>query len=62
MMYLERERLNDAARAGNKKISKFCNACFTGDYPTGDITPEVLQSIGGERSENQGRLEFSTNP
>ena len=60
MMYLERERLNEAARAGNEEVTKFCNACFTGDYPTGDITPEVLQAIGGERSSNQGCLEFSS--
>lgn len=60
MMYLERERLNGAARAGNEDVTKFCNACFTGDYPTGDITPEVLQAIGGERSSNQGCLEFSS--
>jgi amidophosphoribosyltransferase len=60
MMYLDRDRLNAAAHAGNEKVTKFCNACFTGDYPTGDITAEVLQSIGGERTDNQGRLEFSS--
>ena len=60
MMYLELDRLNEAARAGNEGVKKFCNACFTGDYPTGDITPEVLQAIGGERSSNQGCLEFSS--
>ena len=59
VMYLEREALNAAAHAGNPDVEHFCNACFSGDYPTGDITPEVLEAIGGERKSNQGRLEFS---
>ena len=60
MMYLDRDALNAAAKAGNPAIKRFCNACFTGDYPTGDITSEVLDAIGGERKENQGHLEFTT--
>ena len=40
---------HDAARAGNPKLSEFCNACFTGDYPTGDITVERLKVIESER-------------
>ncbi len=27
----------------------FCRACFTGDYPTGDITPEMLADIANDR-------------
>ena len=53
------ERLNDAAREGNPDVPGFCNACFNGEYPTGDITPEVLEAIGGERQANQGQLEFT---
>lgn len=41
--------MNPAACVGNPKIEKFCNACFTGDYPTGDITVERLTAIEGER-------------
>jgi glutamine phosphoribosylpyrophosphate amidotransferase len=52
-VYLEREAMNDAARAGNPKIEKFCNACFTGDYPTGDITVERMNLIAGERENAQ---------
>lgn len=60
VMYLEREALNEAARSGNPNVKRFCNACFTGDYPTGDITPEVLEAIGGERCTNQGQqLQFT---
>ena len=60
MMYLDRDALNAAAKAGNPAIKRFCNACFTGDYPTGDITSEVLDALDGERKENQGHLEFTT--
>lgn len=60
VMYLDREALNAAAKAGNPDVKEFCNACFTGEYPTGDITPEVLEAIGGERKENQGQLLFTS--
>ncbi len=53
VMYLDRPAMNDAARVGNPEIEDFCNACFTGEYPTGDISPEVLESIGGERDASQ---------
>ena len=48
LMYLDREAMNEAARAGNPKVQRFCNACFTGEYPTGDITIERLQAIAGD--------------
>ena len=49
LAYLEREAMNDAARAGNPRIEEFCNACFTGEYPTGDVTPDMLTAIEGDR-------------
>jgi amidophosphoribosyltransferase len=49
LLYLDREAMNEAARVGNPGITQFCNACFTGEYPTGDITPDVLERIGNER-------------
>ena len=52
-MYLDRESMNAAARAGNPKIDQFCNACFTGNYPTGDITVERLKAIEGDRTQNR---------
>ena len=54
MLYLDREEMNAAAREGNEDIEVFCNACFTGEYPTGDITAERLQSIAGNRCLNRG--------
>ena len=55
VMYLDRQAMNDAARIGNEAIEDFCNACFCGEYPTGDITPEVLEEIGGERDASRQR-------
>jgi amidophosphoribosyltransferase len=56
LMYLERDRMNAAARAGNGAVEQFCNACFTGEYPTGDITREVLEAIEGERNESHQKV------
>ena len=53
LLYLDREQMNEAARAGNPKIERFCNACFTGEYPTPDVTLERLKAIEGERSEHR---------
>ena len=54
--YLDRDRMNAAARRGNPNIDKFCNACFSGEYPTGDITLERLQAIAGDRTQNRGEI------
>jgi len=31
------------------QIRQMCTACFSGNYPTGDITPAMLQQIEDER-------------
>ena len=49
LLYLDRDRMNAAATVGNPRLDQFCNACFTGVYPTGDITLERLRSIEDER-------------
>ena len=49
LMYLDRDSMNAAARRGNSKLGGFCNACFTGEYPTGDVTFERLKAIEEER-------------
>ncbi len=56
IVYLDRARMNAAARAGNPGVEQFCNACFTGEYPTGDITREVLEAIEGERRESHQKV------
>ena len=49
LLYLELPELVESARAGNRSIERFCTACFDGEYPTGDITAEILASIEDER-------------
>ena len=56
VMYLDRQAMNEAARVGNPCVEHFCNACFTGEYPTGDISPEVLDRIGAERRSSRQRV------
>jgi len=55
LMYLDREAMNECARAGNPNLKQFCNACMTGSYPTPDITRESLRLIEAERAENTER-------
>jgi amidophosphoribosyltransferase len=56
LIYLDREAMNEAARVGNRSISKFCNACFTGDYPTPDVTLDRLRKIEAEREEQRDNV------
>jgi amidophosphoribosyltransferase len=55
LVYLDREAMNAAARVGNERIEDFCNACFTGCYPTGDVTKERLEALENDRLENRER-------
>lgn len=56
ILYLDRDEMNEAAREGNPDISEFCNACFTGCYPTGDITLERLKAIEDERADQRDNV------
>ncbi|MFH0946339.1 MAG: amidophosphoribosyltransferase [Planctomycetota bacterium] len=49
VVYQDLEDLEDATREGNDELTAFCNACFTGNYPTGDVTKETLSAIEGDR-------------
>lgn len=49
LVYLDLDEMEGAGRRGNEKIERFCTACFTGNYPTGDITPDMLAAIENER-------------
>jgi len=58
VIYQSLESLKQAVHMENNNITEYCAACFDGNYPTGDITPELLQKIGAERAaiqENQRR-------
>lgn len=49
VIYQSLEDLEKAVHMGNKKLTEFCGACFSGVYPTGDVTAEVLERIEAER-------------
>jgi amidophosphoribosyltransferase len=55
VIYQTLESLKKAVQLGNKKLTNFCGACFDGIYPTGDVTPEILESIEKERKLAQER-------
>lgn len=56
LVYLDREGMNAAGLKGNPEIKEFCNACFNGDYPTGDVTEKRLQEIENERCSHGDRI------
>ena len=49
VIYQTLANLKRAVRSENPHLDHFCAACFDGDYVTGDVTPEMLQSIETER-------------
>ncbi len=49
VLYQTIEEMVDAVRtAGNGKL-EFCKACFEGEYPTGDITEQMITDIEQDR-------------
>lgn len=54
VLYQTLEDLEEATREGNADLKKFCNACFTGNYPTRDVTPGMLAAIEDDRKKAQG--------
>ena len=61
VLYQEINQMEKAVRKQNKHIKTFCKACFTGHYPTGDVSRQVLAMIEAERdtykdkaNENEG--------
>jgi amidophosphoribosyltransferase len=49
VIYQSLENLKKAVRMANPNLTHFCAACFNGDYPTKDVTPDVLDSIERDR-------------
>jgi len=61
VIYQSLEDLEKAVSMGNEKLQNFCSACFSGVYPTGDVTPELLKDIESERKiikDNQLELDI----
>lgn len=55
VLYQSLEDMEDATREGNTDVTSFCNACFSGHYPTGDVTPEMLHEIEADRIREHAR-------
>src|SRR5882672_314842 len=51
LIYQDLEDLEHAVRHDNAKIEDFDTSCFSGEYVTGDVTPEYLERLQGERSD-----------
>jgi len=53
VIYQDMEAMERAVRRQNPKIRNFCKACFSGFYPTGDISRRMLDMIEAERDAQQ---------
>lgn len=51
LIYQDLSDLEQACRHDNAKIAEFDTSCFSGEYVTGDITPEYLERLRAERSD-----------
>lgn len=50
LLYQQQDDMVSACRPPNEEGERrFCMACMDGKYPTGDVTPEVIAEIEGER-------------
>jgi amidophosphoribosyltransferase len=55
VIYQDLKEMEQDVRQGNKKIKAFCKACFTGVYPTHDVSRKVLEQIEEERDSNNAK-------
>jgi len=53
LFYGKIEDLRSSVRYGNKKIKHFSEGCFTGKYPTPEITPAMLRTLGSARTKTR---------
>lgn len=53
IFYQNLKDLVSAVKAGNPAVKSFCTACFSGKYPTPDVTEEVLQRAEQQRGSIQ---------
>ncbi|HEY4645591.1 MAG TPA: amidophosphoribosyltransferase [Steroidobacteraceae bacterium] len=52
LIYQSLDDLVQAVRHDNAKIEEFDTSCFSGEYVTGDVTPEYLERLRSERSDD----------
>jgi amidophosphoribosyltransferase len=51
VLYQDIRDMEQAVRRQNPSIRSFCAACFTGKYPTGDVSRDYLEQIEQEREQ-----------
>jgi amidophosphoribosyltransferase len=55
VIYQDILHMEKAVRRQNKRIKTFCKACFTGQYPTADVSAQTLKMIEEERDHHKVR-------
>jgi amidophosphoribosyltransferase len=53
LFYNTIEELRSAIRYGNRRITEFSEGCFTGKYPTPEVTKKLLKELGCGRNETR---------
>jgi amidophosphoribosyltransferase len=51
LIYQDLHGLIRSVRHGNSSITEFDTSCFSGEYVTGDVTPEYLQNLEASRND-----------
>ena len=51
VFYQDLKDLIDSVQRGNPKIKNFCGACFSGKYPTKEVTPALLKKAEDRRND-----------
>jgi amidophosphoribosyltransferase len=54
VIYQDLDALIETVQQGNPAIARFEASCFSGDYITGDVTPEYLDGVEARRSDPGG--------
>lgn len=55
LFYNTVDDMRRSIRVGNPKIKRFSDGCFTGKYPTPEVTPKLLRALGSGRNETRNR-------
>jgi amidophosphoribosyltransferase len=53
VIYQDIKQMEKAVRKQNKRIKAFCKACFTGQYPTAEVSAQTLKMIEEERDQHK---------
>ena len=57
LVYMTIPEMVKAVKGPTKRIREFCMACMDGNYPTGDVTSDVLRTIESERAREARKTE-----